>query len=129
MWSIARSLETSSSSIYGLLSRTGGIRPVERQRSVVALSLSEREEISRGLAQSLSIRSIAANLSPSPSTISREINRNGGLKKYRATPSDVTRNHLSQSVYTSAGPAEKGITAVFKKQTHNPAIEAFDSQK
>jgi len=88
LWSIARSIERSSSCIYGLLSRTGGICPEPRQRSRLALTLSEREEISRGLASNTSIRSIAAQLGRSPSTISREINRNGGLKPYRANQAD-----------------------------------------
>lgn len=88
LWSIARSLETTSSSIYGLLSKTGGIRPPERKRSRLALTLPEREEISRGLARHLSVRAIATELGRSPSTISREINRNGGLRKYRAIQAD-----------------------------------------
>ncbi|MBL1292352.1 MAG: helix-turn-helix domain-containing protein, partial [Thiotrichales bacterium] len=49
-----------------------------------SLSIEEREEISRGLAANRSIRSIANLLERSPSTISREINRNGGVYKYRA---------------------------------------------
>jgi len=69
LWSIARSIERSSSCIYGLLSRTGGIRPEPRRRSRLALTLSEREEISRGLANNTSIRSIAAQLGRSPSTM------------------------------------------------------------
>jgi IS30 family transposase len=88
LWSIARSLETTSSSVYGLLSKTGGIRPPERKRSKSELTLSEREEISRGLAQDLSMRAIADGLDRAPSTICREINRNGGRKKYRATQAD-----------------------------------------
>lgn len=88
LWSIARSIDRHSSCIYGLLSRTGGIRPAERKRSRQALTLSEREEISRGIACHLSLRSIAAQLGRSPSTISREIKRNGGLRRYRATQAD-----------------------------------------
>ena len=49
LWSIARSINRSSSCIYGLLAPTGGIRPPERKRSRFALSLAEREEISRGI--------------------------------------------------------------------------------
>jgi transposase len=88
LWSIARTSDRSSSCIYGLLSPTGGIRPPERKRSRLALSLAEREEISRGIVANHSIRAIAAQLARSPSTISREISRNGGYAQYRATQAD-----------------------------------------
>jgi len=82
--SIARHFGRSHSSIQGILSRTGGIRPPTRTRSSRSLTLSEREEISRGLATGRSLRSIALRLGRAPSTISRELNRNGGLDSYRA---------------------------------------------
>ena len=88
MNAIGRAFDRPSSSIYKQLSPTGGIRPVPRYRSRLALTLSEREEISRGLAGCLSLRTIAAKLGRSPSTISREVNRNGGLKRYRASQAD-----------------------------------------
>ncbi len=88
MGSIGRHFNRASSSIFPHLARTGGIRPVDRTRSRSALSLIEREEISRGLVTQLSFRSIAQNLNRSPSTISREVRRNGGRQAYRATPSD-----------------------------------------
>ena len=77
-----------SSSIYGLISRTGGIRPPERVRSKHVLSLSEREEISRSIALGFSLRAIAAKVGRAPSTISREVIRNGGWDNYRATLAD-----------------------------------------
>ena len=88
LWTIARSIDRSSSSIYRQLSPTGGIRPPERKRSKHALSMAEREEISRGIVANLSIRTIASNLRRSPSTVSRELNRNGGYDTYRATQAD-----------------------------------------
>jgi IS30 family transposase len=88
MSSIGRGFDRNSSSIYPLLSRTGGIRPPVRKRSRLALTLVEREEISRGLESRLSLRSIALRLRRSPSTVSREVNRNGGRDKYRAVWSD-----------------------------------------
>ena len=88
LWSIARSIDRHSSCIYGLLSRTGGIRPPDKKRSSSGLSLAEREEISRGIASMNSVRAIAVQLNRSPSTISREINRNGGYHQYRATRAD-----------------------------------------
>ena len=88
MRSIGRCFDRSSSSIYPLLSRTGGIRPPERKRSRFSLTLAEREVISRGIAALRSIRSIARELCRSASTICREINRNGGYSKYRAIAAD-----------------------------------------
>ena len=85
---IARSIDRHSSCIYGILSPTGGIRPPDRKRSRLALSLAEREEISRGIVANLSRREIAKRLDRSPSTISREINRYGGYADYRATRAD-----------------------------------------
>lgn len=85
---IGRSFDRPSSSIYSILSPTGGIRPLDRKRSQQALSLVEREEISRGIVGELSIRVIASKLGRSPSTISREVKRNGGYKNYRATSAD-----------------------------------------
>jgi len=88
MSSIGRRFDRNSSSIYPLLARTGGIRPAERRRSRLALTLSEREEVSRGLRAQMSFRSIARQLRRAPSTISREVRRNGGCIGYRATRSD-----------------------------------------
>lgn len=88
MRSIGQVFDRASSSIYPLLSRTGGIKPPERKRSRLALTPADREEISRGLASNLSFRTIARGLSRSPSTISREVCRNGGRRTYRATRSD-----------------------------------------
>ena len=85
---IARAFETSHSAITKNLARYGGIRPPGRKRSRLALTLSEREEISRGIVGGLSLRAIAGQLDRAPSTISREINRNGGLKRYRAIQAD-----------------------------------------
>lgn len=88
MSSIGRSFDRDSSSIYPLLSRTGGIRPPDRKRSRLSLTLVEREEISRGLEGRLSLRCIARRLRRSASTISREVKRNGGIDRYRAVQSD-----------------------------------------
>ena len=85
---IARLFGRSHSSIQGVLARTGGIRPPRRHRSRRALTLSEREEISRGVVAAQSLRSIATSLGRAPSTVSREINRNGGRRRYRANKAD-----------------------------------------
>jgi IS30 family transposase len=87
--SIARSLNRYPSSVGKILSKSGGIRPAARKRAFRALSLSEREEISRGLVLNLSYRTIAKQLSRSPSTISREVARHGGYQNYRACVADA----------------------------------------
>jgi hypothetical protein len=83
MSSIGRSFDRGSSSIYPLLSRSGGIRPPPRRRSRLALTLSEREEISRGIVAEQSIQSMALSLGRSPSTVSREVCRNGGYDRLK----------------------------------------------
>ena len=86
--SIARLFDRHHSSIERIIAESGGIRPTSRHRSSRCLSLAEREEISRGVIVGNSIRSIATTLDRSPSTISREININGGLNQYRANQAD-----------------------------------------
>ncbi|MGO4396644.1 transposase, partial [Variovorax sp. M-6] len=85
---IAQLFNRAHTSVQKILSRTGGIRPPQRTRSSRALTLAEREEISRAMAAGFSIRSIALILGRAPSTISREIRRNGGPGCYRATQAD-----------------------------------------
>mgnify|MGYP001819996787 FL=1 len=88
MSSIGRVFDRQSSSVFSVISPSGGIRPPERRRSRQALSLAEREEISRALHLNRSLRSIAYQLGRAPSTISREVRRNGGRVVYRAAASD-----------------------------------------
>ena len=85
---IAEQLGLSENTVYGWLRSRGGIAPVPRSRSPRQLSLPEREEISRSLAQGLAIREIARTLGRSASTVSREIRRNGGMEGYRAVGAD-----------------------------------------
>jgi IS30 family transposase len=85
---IAQLFDRNHSSIQPILAATGGIRPAPRCRSRLALTLAEREEISRAVVAGHSIRSIAAQLGRAPSTISREIKRNGGQECYRASQAD-----------------------------------------
>jgi len=71
-----------------LVAPHGGIRPAERRRSRLALTLAEREVISRGVTAHRSARSIARLLGRSPSTVSREMSRYGGYDRYRAALAD-----------------------------------------
>ena len=86
---ISRALERrNKSGVQRIVAVHGGIAPVPRRRAVAALRLEEREEISRGVAAGRSVRRIARGLRRSPSTISREIRRNGGSRAYRANRAD-----------------------------------------
>ena len=89
MNAIGRLFDRSHSSIQGILSKMGGLPPAPRKRSKLSLTLAEREAISRGVVAGHSLRSIAASLGRAPSTISREITRNGGRRRYRASEADL----------------------------------------
>jgi transposase, IS30 family len=93
---IAKHLGRQNVSLRKFIADAGGKRPTARQRSELRLSLEEREEISRGLAAGDSIRAIAEALGRSPSTVCREVNANGGRRKYRALVADraASRNAL-----------------------------------
>ena len=121
--SIGRAFDRPSSSIYGQLAPTGGIRPPSRRRSKLALTLSEREEISRGVARHHSLRSIAAHLKRSPSTISREIKRNGGIDSYRAAKADQAawdRAHRPKQCKLASHPVLKRMVAAKLKHHWSP---------
>jgi len=85
---IAQLFDRGHGSVARILVQTGGIRPPKKTRSKRALSLAEREEISRGVVAGHSFRSIAVSLNRAPSTVSREISRNGGRQHYRANVAD-----------------------------------------
>jgi IS30 family transposase len=85
---IGRALDKAPASIHGFLSTSGGIAPVARSRNDRVLTAHEREEISRRLCAGSSMRSIAVRLGKAPSTVSREIARNGGRDRYRAAAAD-----------------------------------------
>ena len=85
---IGQALGRGHTSIAGHIRPSGGIRPPARRRSSRVLTFAEREEISRGIVEGRSLRAIARALGRSPSTVSREIGRNGGSRRYRAEASD-----------------------------------------
>ncbi len=85
---IAQLFDRHHTSIEQILAETGGIRPSPRRRSRLALTVAECEESSRALVAGHTIRSIASSLGRAPSTISREISRNGGQQCYRANQAD-----------------------------------------
>ncbi len=85
---IARALQKPPGSIHTMIEATGGFSPPERRRRRCALTLLEREEISRGLATGESLRAIARRLGRSASTVCREVERNGGRVRYRAAKAE-----------------------------------------
>ena len=85
---IAAVLHRHRTSIGDVVAQAGGITPPARRRSRLALTPAEREDISRGVAQGLSLRQIAHQLRRAPSTISRELRRHGGRRRYRAQRAD-----------------------------------------
>jgi DNA-binding CsgD family transcriptional regulator len=85
---IARAFAKLRGSIYKVPSSRGGIAPPARRRTRWALSLAEREEISRGLAEGQSLRAIAATIQRAPPTVSREVGRHCGRARYRAAEAD-----------------------------------------
>ncbi len=86
---IGRALGKQAASIHGTIRIHGGIAPLSRKRPDRALSWEEREETSRGIAAGISMRAIALPIGRAPSTLSREIARNGGLNRYRASVADA----------------------------------------
>jgi IS30 family transposase len=86
---IGRALNKHPASVFGVLRLFDGYQPAQRVRRASSLSTLEREAISRGLARGHSMRQIAEELNRSPSTISREIKRNGGVALYRAVSADA----------------------------------------
>ena len=86
---IARAFGKERGSIHSVLRSTGGFKPSPRRRSRLALSPFEREEISRGLAEGQSMRTIASLIQRAPSTVSREIGRHHGRARYRAAEADM----------------------------------------
>jgi IS30 family transposase len=111
---IGRALERAPSSIHYALRQRGGIAPPPRRRRDSALSCEEREEISRGIAAGKSIRAIAAELARSPSTIARELARNGGRQRYRAAEADrraLERARRPQRCKLARNPALAAVVA------------------
>jgi IS30 family transposase len=115
----ARALGLTAGGVRAYLVRCGGIRPAPRRRSAGRLSLGEREEISRGLAAGLSLRSIAAGLGRAPSTISREVAAQGGQGGYRAAPADQlawARARRRKACKLATRPALRAIVVEKLKQ-------------
>ena len=120
---IAHGLRRASSVIHTVVAAEGGITPRPRRRSRLALSSAEREEISRHLACGHSLRAISQRLGRAPSTLSREVARNGGRSVYRAAVADKQAWHRSrrpQPCRLSTHPALRRIVAHKLAQQWSP---------
>src|SRR5919199_4993468 len=105
---IARELGTFRPSVTRYLNLTGGVRRRPRQRSKRALSVAEREEISRGLARGESFRAIARQIGRPHTTVSREVGRNGGRRGYRAPPAEAGAGGRRPGPKTPQHPGKTG---------------------
>ena len=85
---IGRALGRISKCVHYIVAGAGGIPPVPRQRAPKALTLADRETISRGVASGSSLRAISRDLRRAPSTVCREVRRHGGHRRYRAADAD-----------------------------------------
>ena len=93
---IARRLGKRGPSVRAFVLQTGGVQQQPPRRNVRCLSMAEREEISRGVAAGVSCRKLAARLGRAPSTVSRELARNGGRHRYRAQAADAAAFRRAQ---------------------------------
>ena len=120
---IAQALRRAPSVVYAAVETGGGIAPRPRRRSRLALTITEREEISRQLARGPSLRAISGLLARAPSTVSREVARNGGRGVYRATVADGyawRRSRRPQPCRLSTRPALRRAVAQKLAQQWSP---------
>lgn len=118
---IGRIFGKEGGSVFGQLAPSGGIRRRPRRRSPLALSWAEREEVARGVAAGQSMRFIARALSRAASTVSREIERNGGGRAYRATEAEERRlgSSAASQALSAVVPPEAAATG------RRPTAEAW----
>ena len=119
---IGRDLGRSAGSIRAFVESSGGVRPDPRRRSSRHLSFDEREEISRGVAGGVSLRMIAGRLGRAASTISRELARNGGLRRYRA-------HHADRTAWRRAKPSKLAENPVLREIVEEKLFEWWSPQQ
>jgi len=120
---IGRALDRAPGTIHCTIREHGGVAPPERRRSPLALTLQDREEISRGVAAGDSARRIAARLGRSPSTITRELDRHGGRRRYRAAEADRhawERARRPQRCKLARNPILSGLVAAKLREDWSP---------
>jgi IS30 family transposase len=113
---IARELGVSPPFVNGCVGRSGGVRPLVRRRSASCLSRAEREEISRGLARGESFRAIGRAIGRPHTTVSREVQRNGGRERYRAQPADHASWDRARRPKPSKLSLNSGLRAIVEEK-------------
>ncbi len=111
---IGRALDRDKGAVYTVVARRGGIPPRPRRRSRLALRVTEREEISRGLARGESLRQISRRLGRAPSTVSREVRCHGGRRTYRAAEAEArawARTRRPKPCRLAGAPALRWLVA------------------
>ena len=111
---IGRALGRIPRVVYHVVAGAGGMPPPPRQRSRLALTLAEREEVSRGLAHGRALRAIGRDLGRAASTVSREVRRHGGRHRYRATDADRRawkRSRRPKRCRLATSPALRDVVA------------------
>jgi IS30 family transposase len=93
---ISRALAKNPGSIHGILESNGGVVPRTKRRAKSALSAAQREEISRSLAKGRTQQAIARRIGCADSTVSREIQRNGGCARYRAERAEYRASQMAK---------------------------------
>lgn len=129
---IARGLERKPAVIFMAVRRHGGYAPRPHVRSARALRAIEREEISRGLAEGRSLREIARRLGRAPSTVSREVERNGGRDRYRASQAEGAawnRARRPQACLMARRPAVRDWVALKLQKNWSPRQIAVGIQQ
>ena len=117
---IAQGLDRQAGTVLGVIRQEGGFVPRPHKRSTRALETAEREEISRGLAAGCSMQAIARALGRAPSTVSREIKRNGGVSRYRAAEAEARAwNQARRAQQCVLGRRPKLRDCVAEKLKHN----------
>jgi IS30 family transposase len=120
---IGRALDRAPATIHCTIRERGGVAPRERSRNRLALTLEEREEISRGVVAGESARAIAGRLGRAPSTITREVARSGGRGRYRAADADRRawqRARRPQPCKLARSPALRDVVAAKLEQDWSP---------
>ena len=123
--SAAAAVGCSRKSIQRLLARTGGLRQRTTERSPLRLSLGDREELSRGLVAGESLRHIAGRLGRVVSTLSREVERNGGRTAYRACHADTAAARRARR----PKPAKLAVHRRLRREVERRLLERWSPQQ